>query len=119
MQIKLDKPCACLGCLSPSRGTEVETRLCYVCVGRWIADLRHACQRNFLALSYILIDRVATIYASTAATCLHLYFFRSISYSVMTCSHPCLLFLSCRVYVLYTCCRESGSDASASVVSWW
>src|SRR3954467_10006435 len=39
MLIKLDKPCACLGCLSPSWGTEVETRLFYACVGRWIADL--------------------------------------------------------------------------------
>src|SRR3954470_16400778 len=94
MQIKLDKPCACLGCLSPSWGTEVETRLCYACVGRWIADLGHDCQCIFLVLSCILIDRVATIYASTATTCPCLYLSCSVSYSVMTCSHPCLLFLS-------------------------
>src|SRR3954467_9069893 len=103
MQIKLDKPCACLGCLSPSRGTEVETRLCYVCVGRWIADLQHVCQRNFLALSCIPIDRVATIHASTAATCLYLYLSRSVSYSVMTCSHPCLLFLSLSLCLIGRC----------------
>ena len=30
-----------------------------------------------------------------------------------------MYFYSCRVYALYTYCRESGSDTSASVVSWW
>src|SRR3954463_13889577 len=32
--LKLDKLCEYLACLSPSRGTEGGTRLCYVCVGR-------------------------------------------------------------------------------------
>src|SRR3954467_494665 len=52
------------------------------------------CQRNFLDLIFILIERVATIYASTAVTCLCLYLSCSVSYSVMTCSHPRLHFLS-------------------------
>src|SRR3954466_5088564 len=52
------------------------------------------CQRILLVLFYILIDRVATMYASTAATCPCLYLSCSVSYTVMTCSHPRLLFLS-------------------------
>src|SRR3954466_1882234 len=46
------------------------------------------CQRYFLDLIFNLIERVATIYASTAATCLCFYLTCSVSYSVMTCSHP-------------------------------
>src|SRR3954464_7922231 len=46
------------------------------------------CQRNLLVLSYIPIDRVATIYASADATLPCLYLTCSVSYSVMTCSHP-------------------------------
>src|SRR3954462_3928882 len=61
------------------------------------------CQRNFLVPSYILIDRVASIYASTAATCLCLYLYCSVSYSVMTCSHPCLLFLSLSLCLIGRC----------------
>src|SRR3954471_2553515 len=49
------------------------------------------CQHNFLDLISILLERVATIYASTAATCLCLYLTCSVSYSVMICSHPRLL----------------------------
>src|SRR3954469_21740809 len=49
------------------------------------------CQRYFLDLIFNLVERVATIYASTAATCLSLYLTCSVSYSVMICSHPRLL----------------------------
>ena len=39
IMIKNCLPCVCLGCLSSSRGTKGGTRLCYVCVSRWIVDL--------------------------------------------------------------------------------
>src|SRR3954469_10745595 len=61
------------------------------------------CQRNLLVLFYILIDRVATIYASTAANCPCLYLSCSVSYSVMTCSHPRLLFLSLPLCLIGRC----------------
>src|SRR3954465_10758735 len=53
------------------------------------------CQRDFLVLSNIMIERVATIYASAAATfAISFNFPCSVSCSVMTCSHPRLPFLS-------------------------
>src|SRR4051812_3111859 len=38
------------------------------------------CQRNLLVLFYVLIDRVATIYARATATCPCLYLSCSVSY---------------------------------------
>src|SRR3954464_8251816 len=61
------------------------------------------CQRNFLDLIPILIERVATIYASTAATCPCLYLSYSVSYSVMICSHPCLPYLSFSLCLIGRC----------------
>src|SRR3954467_980070 len=61
------------------------------------------CQRNLLVLLYILIDRVATLYASTAANCPCLYLSCSVSYYVMTCSHPSLLFLSLPLCLVGRC----------------
>src|SRR3954468_6212052 len=61
------------------------------------------CQRNLLVLFYILIERVATIYASTAANCPRLYLSCSVSYTVMTCSHPRLLFLSLPLCLIGRC----------------
>src|ERR1043165_73482 len=61
------------------------------------------CQRKLLVLFYVLIDRVATIYASTAATCPCLYLSCSVSYSVMTCSHPRLPFLSLSLCLIGRC----------------
>src|SRR3954470_6807630 len=61
------------------------------------------CQWNLLVLFYILLVRVGTIYASTAATCPCLYLSCSVSYFVMTCSHPCLLFLSLSLCLIGRC----------------
>src|ERR1041384_5271960 len=61
------------------------------------------CQRNLLDLILILIDRVATKYASAAATCPCLYLSYSVSYSVMTCSHPRLPFLSLLFFLIGRC----------------
>src|SRR3954462_5418742 len=61
------------------------------------------CQSNLLVLFYILIDRVATIYASTSANYPCPYLSCSVSYSIMTCSHPRLLFLSLLLCLIGRC----------------